>query len=86
MKRIRALLALLAAACLFASCGHRTAPDGGAAGNSKAAGNADASSLCIYQVMVSTFRDGDPSIGYTTAWGPEEETGGDLQGIIDSLD
>ena len=43
-------------------------------------------SLCIYEVMLSTFRDGDPSIGYKTAWGPEEETGGDLQGVIDSLD
>ena len=46
----------------------------------------EAKDLRIYQIMVSTFRDGDPSIGYRTAWGPEEETGGDLQGVIDSLD
>lgn len=43
-------------------------------------------SLRIYQVMVSTFVDGDPTIGYGTAWGPEEETGGDLAGVIKSLD
>ena len=42
--------------------------------------------LRIYQIMVSTFRDGDRTIGYKTAWGPEEETSGDLQGVIDSLD
>lgn len=46
----------------------------------------DPRSLCIYQVMVSTFMDGDGSIGYTTAWGPEEETGGDLKGVADSMD
>lgn len=43
--------------------------------------------LIMYQVMVSSFQDGDTSIGYTTAYGPSGAlTGGDLQGIINSLD
>ena len=37
--------------------------------------------------MVSHFQDGDTSIGYTNAYGPSGQTyGGDLQGIINSLD
>ena len=78
MKRIFAsvtgLCLLFVFSITFASCGKKPA-----AGSS-------VRSLCMYQIMVSTFKDGDPSIGYTTAWGPEEETGGDLQGVIDSLD
>lgn len=43
--------------------------------------------LRIYQVMVSSFQDGDPNIGYTTAYGPSGQlTGGDLQGIINAAD
>ena len=43
--------------------------------------------LRIYQVMVSSFQDGDPSIGYRVAYGPSGAlTGGDLQGIINALD
>ena len=43
--------------------------------------------LRIYQVMVSSFQDGDPSIGYTAAYGPSNATkGGDLRGIINALD
>lgn len=43
--------------------------------------------LTIFQVMVSHFQDGDTSIGYTNAYGPSGQTyGGDLQGIINSLD
>lgn len=43
--------------------------------------------LRIYQVMVSSFQDGDSSIGYTDAHGPSNALkGGDLQGIINALD
>lgn len=43
--------------------------------------------LRIYQVMVASFQDGDPSIGYTQMWGPNEALkGGDLQGVINALD
>lgn len=43
--------------------------------------------LRIYQVMVSSFQDGDPTIGFTTAYGPSGAlTGGDLQGVINALD
>lgn len=43
--------------------------------------------LRIYQVMVSSFQDGDPSIGYKAAYGPSNATkGGDLRGIINALD
>lgn len=43
--------------------------------------------LRIYQVMVSSFQDGDPSIGYQYAYGPSGAlTGGDLRGIINALD
>lgn len=43
--------------------------------------------LRIYQVMVASFQDGDPSRGYSQMWGPNEALkGGDLQGIINSLD
>lgn len=42
--------------------------------------------LRIYQVMVASFQDGDPSIGYTDAYGPFGQTyGGDLQGIINAI-
>ena len=42
--------------------------------------------LRIYQVMVSSFQDGDSSIGYTDAHGPSNALkGGDLQGIINAL-
>lgn len=42
--------------------------------------------LRIYQVMVSSFQDGDPSIGYQYAYGPNNAlTGGDLQGIINAI-
>lgn len=43
--------------------------------------------LRIYQVMVASFQDGDSSRGYSQMWGPNEALkGGDLQGIINSLD
>lgn len=42
--------------------------------------------LRIYQVMVASFQDGDPSIGFTQMWGPDNQTkGGDLQGIINAI-
>ncbi len=42
--------------------------------------------LRIYQVMVASFQDGDPSIGFTQMWGPDNQTkGGDLQGIIKAI-
>mgnify|MGYP004503716219 FL=1 len=42
--------------------------------------------LRIYQVMVASFQDGDPSIGFTQMWGPDTQTkGGDLQGIIEAI-
>ena len=75
MLRLRRLATAAAlAALLLASCKKEAGVD---------SGNAP---LCIYQVMTPTFIDGDSSIGYQTAWGPEEETGGDLQGVMDSLD
>lgn len=46
----------------------------------------DPNELRIYQVMVASFQDGDPSIGYTQMWGPNNQLkGGDLQGIIDAV-
>ena len=46
----------------------------------------DPNELRIYQVMVSSFQDGDPSIGYTQMWGPNNQLkGGDLQGIINAV-
>ena len=42
--------------------------------------------LRIYQVMVASFQDGEPSIGFTQMWGPDNQTkGGDLQGIINAI-
>ena len=47
----------------------------------------DPKELRIYQVMVSSFQDGDPNRGFTCAYGPSNATkGGDLQGIIDAAD
>ena len=47
----------------------------------------DPNELRIYQVMVSSFQDGDPSRGFTCAYGPSNATkGGDLQGIINAAD
>ncbi|MBP5705932.1 MAG: hypothetical protein J6W76_01505, partial [Spirochaetales bacterium] len=49
--------------------------------------NSDFNSLTIYQVMVSSFQDGDKSRGYNYAYGPQGAlTKGDLQGIIDAAD
>ena len=46
----------------------------------------DPNELRIYQVMVASFQDGDPSIGYTQMWGPDNQLkGGDLQGIINAV-
>lgn len=40
----------------------------------------------MYQVMVSSFQDGDSSRGFTCAYGPSGQlTGGDLQGIINAI-
>ncbi|KAK8884850.1 hypothetical protein M9Y10_043971 [Tritrichomonas musculus] len=41
--------------------------------------------LNIYQVMVSSFQDGDPNRGYGVGYGPSSHNG-DLQGIINSLE
>ncbi len=41
--------------------------------------------LRIYQVMVSSFQDGDSSVGYGTGYGPGPHNG-DLQGVINALD
>lgn len=41
--------------------------------------------LSIYQVMVSSFQDGDGGRGYVIGYGPSSHNG-DLQGIINSLD
>ena len=47
----------------------------------------DPKELRIYQVMVSSFQDGDNSRGFTCAYGPSNATkGGDLQGIINAAD
>ncbi|WP_022941930.1 alpha-amylase family glycosyl hydrolase [Psychromonas hadalis] len=46
---------------------------------------ADTCGLITYQIMVESFIDGDTNIGYTTGYGTSHH-GGDLQGIIDSLD
>lgn len=47
----------------------------------------DPNELRIYQVMVSSFQDGDPSRGFTRAYGPSNALkGGDLQGIINAVD
>lgn len=45
----------------------------------------DWNELRIYQVMVSSFQDGDPSVGYGTGYGPGPHNG-DLRGIINALD
>ena len=41
--------------------------------------------LRIYQVMVSSFQDGDPNVGFGDGYGPSDHKG-DLQGIINALD
>ena len=41
--------------------------------------------LRMYQVMVSSFQDGNSSVGYGTGYGPGPHNG-DLRGIINSLD
>lgn len=47
----------------------------------------DWNNLRIYQVMVSSFQDGDSSRGYQYAYGPNNALkGGDLQGIINAAD
>lgn len=47
----------------------------------------DPKELRIYQVMVSSFQDGDESRGFTCAYGPSNALkGGDLQGIINAAD
>lgn len=47
----------------------------------------DPKELRIYQVMVSSFQDGDKSRGFTCAYGPSNALkGGDLQGIINAAD
>jgi glycosidase len=45
----------------------------------------DFNNLRIYQVMVSSFQNGDSSIGYGSGYGPSHHAG-DLRGIINSLD
>lgn len=46
----------------------------------------DWNELRIYQVMVASFQDGDPSRGYTQMWGPDNQLkGGDLQGVINAI-
>lgn len=45
----------------------------------------DWNELRIYQVMVSSFQDGDPSVGYGTGYGPGPHNG-DLRGVINALD
>lgn len=46
---------------------------------------ADWNELRIYQIMVSSFQDGDSNVGYGTGYGPGPHNG-DLQGIINALD
>ncbi|KAL7717721.1 Cyclomaltodextrinase [Entamoeba marina] len=46
---------------------------------------ADFNNLRIYQVMVSSFQDGDSSKGYGTGYGPSAHNG-DLRGIINALE
>ena len=45
----------------------------------------DFNNIRMYQVMVSSFQDGDSSIGYGTGYGPSHHRG-DLRGIINALD
>ena len=45
----------------------------------------DFNNIRMYQVMVSSFQDGDSSIGYGQGYGPSHHNG-DLKGIINSLD
>lgn len=45
----------------------------------------DWNELRIYQIMVSSFQDGDSSVGYGTGYGPGPHNG-DLRGIINALD
>ena len=47
-------------------------------------GNADVKNLRIYQVMVSSFQDGDPNVGYGIGYGPSHHRG-DLKGIKNAL-
>ena len=50
----------------------------------RAIDTAQFNNLRIYQVMVSSFQDGDPNRGYNTGYGPSGHRG-DLRGIINSL-
>ncbi|OHS93642.1 alpha-amylase [Tritrichomonas foetus] len=42
-------------------------------------------SLTLYQVMVSSFQNGDNNVGYNEGYGPSDHNG-DLRGIINALD
>ena len=44
----------------------------------------DFNNIRMYQVMVSSFQDGDSSLGYGTGYGPSSHKG-DLRGIINAL-
>lgn len=44
----------------------------------------DFNSLILYQVMVSSFQDGDQNVGYGTGYGPGPHNG-DLRGIINAI-
>ncbi len=46
----------------------------------------DIDNLRIFQVMVCSFQDGDSSKGYDWQWNSGSMAGGDLQGVINSLD
>ncbi|HBD94896.1 MAG TPA: hypothetical protein DDY71_06555 [Spirochaetia bacterium] len=46
----------------------------------------DIDNLRIFQVMVCSFQDGDSSKGYDWQWNSPSMAGGDLQGVINSLD
>ena len=61
--------------------------EGNSGGSSTVTLSDDWNNLRIYQVMVSSFQDGDSSRGYQYAYGPNNALkGGDLQGIINAAD
>ncbi|WP_420884598.1 alpha-amylase family glycosyl hydrolase [Vibrio chaetopteri] len=90
MKLVKSLISLSVGATLLWGCsGDSTSPtDQGGTTTSyacRADNTAQTDDLRIYQVMVESFVDGNPSIGHGTGYGTSHHMG-DIQGIIDSLD
>ena len=83
----RKLLAMAVSALIVTGCAHtiESSTNNSAHYACTTEMTAKTNDLRIYQIMVESFVNGDPSIGHGTGYGTSHHHG-DLQGIIDSLD